>query len=167
MSPLPEAMPPPVTMPRFLRTCRAKLPGAPVLRRLSIAVFLSFWGHYHFPVWAYVAGVTLLAASLAAILGMGRETRTPPGPLGPAGQRPALSAGFPDPLPAFPESGLRSRYGIFTLIGALLLFGLAWRLLAARRSFQGLWRLIPLGLLVLMAVDRFWPCPGGPRNTWR
>ena len=91
-----------------------------------------FWGHYHFPIPAYIAGVALLTASLAAIWHWGERTD----------QRLALWALAANVLPFFLVSLTRyqrsvsqafvARYDIFTLIGALLLVGIAWRLLAAR-----------------------------------
>jgi hypothetical protein len=91
-----------------------------------------FWGFYHFPIPAYIAGVSLLAVSLAAIWCWGRR----------AEQHLALWALLANLLPFVLVSLTRyqrsvaqafvSRYGIFTLIGALLLVGTAWRLLAPR-----------------------------------
>jgi hypothetical protein len=91
-----------------------------------------FWGHFHFPIPAYIAGVALLIASLAAIWHWGEK----------ADKRLALWALLVNVLPFFLVSLTRyqrsinqafvARYDIFTLIGALLLMGIAWRLLAAR-----------------------------------
>lgn len=142
----------------------ANLPAPSYLVHLSYGAFLSpffylFWGHYHFPVWAYVAGATLLAACLAAICCWGGKPE----------RRLALWALLANALPFLLVSLTRyqrslnqafvARYGIFTLVGALLLIGLAWRLLAARRSFQGRWRLLPLGFLALLAAGQFLALP--------
>ena len=68
MSALPGLTPPPATISRFL----LGLPGPGYLVHIFFGAFLApffylFWGHYHFPVWAYVAGGALLAISLAVI----------------------------------------------------------------------------------------------------
>jgi hypothetical protein len=91
-----------------------------------------FWGFYHFPIPVYIAGVGLLAVSLAVIWRWGAR----------ADQHLALWALLANLLPFMLVSLTRyqrsvaqafvSRYGIFTLIGALLLLGTAWRLLAPR-----------------------------------
>jgi hypothetical protein len=115
----------------------ARLPGPAYLLHLLCGAFLSpffylFWGYYHFPIPAYIAGVALLTLSLVAIWHWG----------GVAEKRLALWALLANGLPFFLVSLTRyqrsvsqafvSRYGIFTLIGALLLVGTAWRLLAVR-----------------------------------
>ena len=113
------------------------LPGPAYLLHLLCGALVSpflylFWGHYHFPIPAYIAGVALLIASLAAIWRWG----------GKADKRLALWALLANVLPFFLVSLTRyqrsinqafvARYDIFTLIGALLLVGIAWRLLAPR-----------------------------------
>ena len=55
----------------------AGLPGPGYLVHIFFGAFLApffylFWGHYHFPVWAYVAGVALFASSLAVIWRWGK-----------------------------------------------------------------------------------------------
>jgi hypothetical protein len=115
----------------------SRLPGPAYFLHLLCGALLSpflylFWGHYHFPIPAYIAGVALLTASLAAIWHWGERTD----------QRLALWALLANVLPFFLVSLTRyqrsvsqafvARYDIFTLIGALLLVGIAWRLLAAR-----------------------------------
>ena len=52
-----------------------------------------------------------------------------------------------------------ARYGIFTLIGALLLVGLAWRLLTERLPSRIWKQLLPLGLLALMLAGQFLALP--------
>jgi hypothetical protein len=113
------------------------LPGPAYLAHMICGALLSpffylFWGHYHFPIYAYVAGVGLLGCCLLAIWRWGgsRERSL------------AVWAVAANCLPFLLVSLTRyqrsvnqafvARYGIFTLIGALLLIGLAWNLLAAR-----------------------------------
>ena len=52
-----------------------------------------------------------------------------------------------------------ARYGIFTLIGVLLLLGLAWRLVADRLPQQVWARLLPLGLLAVMVAGQVFSLP--------
>jgi hypothetical protein len=113
------------------------LPGPAYLAHLLCGALVSpflylFWGHYHFPIPAYIAGVALLIASVAAIWLWGEK----------ADKRLALWALLANVLPFFLVSLTRyqrsinqafvARYDIFTLIGALLFVGIAWRLVAAR-----------------------------------
>jgi hypothetical protein len=113
------------------------LPGPAYLLHLLCGALVSpflylFWGHYHFPIPAYIAGIGLLTVSLAAIWLWG----------GKSDKRLAFWALLANVLPFFLVSLTRyqrsvsqafvARYDIFTLIGALLLVGIAWRLLAAR-----------------------------------
>jgi hypothetical protein len=115
----------------------ARLPGPAYFLHMLCGAFLApffylFWGHYHFPIPAYIAGVALLTLSLAAIWRWGGDRE----------KRLALWALLFNLLPFFLISLTRyqrdvsqafvARYGIFTLIGALLLVGTAWRLLAPR-----------------------------------
>jgi hypothetical protein len=113
------------------------LPGPGYLLHLFYGAFLSpffylFWGYYHFPIPAYIAGVALLTLSLAVIWRWG----------GVAAKRLALWALLANALPFVLVSLTRyqrsvnqafvARYDIFTLFGALLLVGTAWPLVAAR-----------------------------------
>jgi hypothetical protein len=115
----------------------AGLPGPAYFLHVLCGAFLApffylFWGHYHFPILAYIAGATLLALCLAAIWRWG----------GVAEKHLAWWAMLLNLLPFILVSLTRyqrhvsqayvPRYGIFTLIGALLLVGTAWRLLAPR-----------------------------------
>ncbi len=133
----------------------AHLPGPAYVLHIFCGAFLApffylFWGFYHFPIPAYIAGVALLTASLAAIWFWGGE----------ADRRLALWALVLNVLPFFLVSLTRyqrsvsqafvSRYGIFTLIGALLLVGTAWRLLAPRISPR--WRANTLGGIILAVI---------------
>ncbi len=142
----------------------AGLPGPGYLVHLLCGAFLApffylFWGHFHFPVWAMVAGVTLLTATLAVIWSWGAAPE----------RRLALWALVTNALPFLLISLTRyqrsvnqafvARYGVFTLIGALLLLGLAWRLLADRWSPKVWWRLLPLGLLVVMVAGQILALP--------
>ncbi len=142
----------------------AGLPGPNYLVHLFFGAVLApffylFWGHYHFPVYAYVAGIILLAASLAATWRWGKG---PP-------RRLALWALLTNALPFLLISLTRyqrsldqafvARYGIFTLIGALLLIGTAWRLLAPRLPRGRPWRLLPLALLAVMAAGQILGLP--------
>ena len=148
----------------------AGLPGPNYLVHLFFGAVLApffylFWGHYHFPVfwgylgYAYVTGITLLAASLAAIWRWGKAPQ----------RRLAVWALLTNALPFLLISLARyqrsvnqafvARYGIFTLIGALLLIGTAWRLLALRLPQGRGWRLLPLGLLAVMAAGQILALP--------
>ncbi|MCL4502546.1 MAG: hypothetical protein M1438_11965 [Deltaproteobacteria bacterium] len=142
----------------------AALPGPGYLVHLLYGAWLApffylFWGYYHFPVWAYVAGIALLTASLAVIWTWGRS---------PA-RRLALWALLVNGLPFLLISLTRyqrsvnqafvARYGIFTLIGALLLLGLAWRGLSERLPPRDWRRLLPVGLLALILAGQFLALP--------
>ncbi len=140
------------------------LPGPGYLVHLVYGAWLApffylFWGHYHFPVWSYAAGVAMLSATLTGIWGWG----------GTPERRLALWTLLANALPFLLISLTRhqssvnqafvARYGIFTLIGALLLVGLAWRLLTARLPLGDGRRLLPLGLLALMVAGQFLALP--------
>lgn len=142
----------------------ASLPGPTYFLHMLCGAFLApffylFWGHYHFPIPAYIAGVALLSLSLAAIWRWG----------GVADKRLALWALLLNLLPFFLISLTRyqrhvsqayvARYGIFTLIGALLLVGTAWRLLAPRIP-QKWWAKALIGvLLAVMAGGQIFSLP--------
>lgn len=140
------------------------LPAPGYLVHMVYGAFLSpffylFWGHYHFPVWSYVAGVGLLAIALAVIWTWG----------GTPARRLALWALLANLLPFLLVSLTRyqrsldqafvARYGIFTLIGALLLVGLTWQLLDQRLPARARWRELSLGLLALMVAGQFLALP--------
>jgi hypothetical protein len=131
------------------------LPGPKYFFHIFCGAFISpflylFWGHYHFPIPAYIAGITLLTLSLAAIWQWGQGMD----------QRLALWALLANVLPFFLISLTRyqrsvsqafvARYDIFTLIGALLLVGTAWRLLAAKISSPR--RIYALGGVILAVM---------------
>jgi hypothetical protein len=115
----------------------AGIPGPAYLAHLFCGAIISpflylFWGFFHFPIPAYIAGIALLTLSLAAIWHWG----------GKGDKYLALWALLLNLLPFVLVSLTRyqrnvsqafvARYGIFTLFGALLLVGLAWRLVAVR-----------------------------------
>jgi hypothetical protein len=142
----------------------ATLPGPGYLVHLVYGAFLApffylFWGHYHFPVWAYVAGVALLTATLAVIWRWG----------GAPERRLAFWALAANGMPFLLISLTRyersldqafvARYGVFTLIGALLLLGIAWHLLGPRLPQTLRWRLLPLGLLAVMVSGQLFSLP--------
>ncbi|MEJ2670828.1 MAG: hypothetical protein P8168_01250 [Deltaproteobacteria bacterium] len=135
----------------------AGLPGYAYLLHMLSGAFLApffylFWGYYHFPIPAYVAGVALLILSLALIWRWGARKE----------KHLALWALLFNLLPFLLVSLTRyqrhvsqayvSRYGIFTLIGALLLVGTAWRLLAPRIP-QKWWAQALAGLTLLVILS--------------
>ena len=140
------------------------LPGPAYLLHLLCGALVSpflylFWGHYHFPIPAYIAGVALLTASLAAIWFWGER----------ADKRLALWALLVNFLPFFLVSLTRyqrsvsqafvARYDIFTLIGALLLVGIAWRLLAARMPSRRWAQALGGIMLAVMVCGQFRSLP--------
>jgi hypothetical protein len=142
----------------------SRLPGPAYFLHLFCGALLSpflylFWGHYHFPIPAYIAGVALLTASLAAIWRWGERTD----------QRLALWALLVNVLPFFLVSLTRyqrsvnqafvARYDIFTLIGALLLVGIAWRLLAARLPSRRWTRALAGVILAVMVCGQLFSLP--------
>jgi hypothetical protein len=142
----------------------AGLPGPAYFLHMLCGAFLSpffylFWGHYHFPIPAYIAGVALLTLSLAAIWHWG----------GMAEKRLAQWALLANLLPFLLVSLTRyqrsvsqafvSRYDIFTLIGALVLVGTAWRLLAARMPQRRGARLLGGVILAVMVGGQLFSLP--------
>lgn len=140
------------------------LPGPNYLLHLLSAAILSpflylFWGHFHFPVWSYVAASLLLTASLGTLWLSG----------GPPERRLGLWALLFNILPIVLISLTRyqrsvnqafvARYGIFTLIGALLLLGTAFSLLAARLSQRRWFKLAALGLFLFLVSGQFASLP--------
>jgi hypothetical protein len=132
------------------------LPGPAYLLHMVSGAFLApffylFWGFYHFPIPAYIAGGALLIGSLAAIWRWGQE----------ADRNLAVWALLVNLLPFFLISLTRyqrqvsqayvARYGIFTLIGALLLVGTSWRLLAPRIPHK-LWAQTLAGVILAVMV---------------
>jgi hypothetical protein len=134
----------------------AGLPGPAYFLHLICGAFLApffylFWGHYHFPILAYIAGGALLTLSLAAIWRWGELSD----------KHLACWALLLNLLPFLLVSLTRyqrhvsqayvARYGIFTLIGALLLVGTAWRLLAPRIP-QKRWANVLAGVILVVIV---------------
>ncbi len=121
--------------------------------------FYLFWGHYHFPIWAYVAGGALLAASLGVIWRWGSG----------ADKRLALWGLTCNALPFLLVSLTRyqrsvnqafvARYGIFTLLGAFLILGTAWRLWQARVSRKSLSYSLVLLLVGLIICGQAFSLP--------
>lgn len=142
----------------------ARLPGPTYFLHMFCGAFLApffylFWGHYHFPIPAFIAGVALLVASLAAIWRWG----------GMAEKHLALWALLLNLLPFMLISLTRyqrqvsqayvARYGIFTLIGALLLMGTAWRLLAPRLPEKWWAHTLAGVLLAVMVAGQIFSLP--------
>jgi hypothetical protein len=140
------------------------LPGPAYFLHLLCGALVSpflylFWGHYHFPIPAYIAGVALLAASLVVTWLWGERTD----------KRLALWALLANILPFFLVSLTRyqrsvsqafvARYDIFTLIGALLLVGIAWRLLAARLPSRPWANALGGAILAVMVCGQLFSLP--------
>lgn len=112
--------------------------------------FYLFWGHYHYPLMAYVLGGAALALSLAVIWRWGDMGE----------KRLGLWALVLNASPFVLVSLARyqrsvnqafaPRYAVFTLIGALVLLGTAWSILQRRLGPGLAARLLPLGVLALM-----------------
>lgn len=142
----------------------AGLPGPAYLVHLCYGAVLApffylFWGHYHFPVAAYVAGVALLGSSLTVVWRWGAAPE----------KRLAAWALLANALPfvlvsltRYPRSvnqAFVARYGIFTLIGALLVVGTAWRVLAARYPRRKWTYSLALGLVAVTAWGQLFSLP--------
>lgn len=140
------------------------IPGVNYLVHWLYGAFLApflylFWGHFHFPIWAHVAAISLMTLSLAIIWAWGQAPE----------QRLALWALLANGLPLLLVSLTRyhrsvyqafvARYGIFTLMGVLLLVGTAWRLLAAQRPRRRLLHLLGLALLGAMLLGQVFSLP--------
>jgi hypothetical protein len=134
----------------------AGLPGPGYFAHILVGAFVApfsylFWGHNHFPFWAYGAGVLLFLACLAVIRRWGdsRERRW--------GLWLLLLNALPFVLVSLTryskaiDQAYVARYGVFTVIGALLLTGTAWNILSARFSWsmrrEGLAAFCLLGLM--------------------
>jgi hypothetical protein len=142
----------------------ASLPGPAYLLHWFFGACLSpfiylFWGHYHYPVWAYVLGGAALAFSLGLIWRWGdlKERRL------------GLWALCLNALPFFLVSLARyqrgvnqafaPRYAVYTLMGALLLLGTAWGILR-RHLRPGLGvRILPLAFLAVMVAGQVLSVP--------
>lgn len=137
-------------------------PGYPV--HWFFGSFLSpflylFWGHFHFPVWDYVAGVALLVLTAGVIWRWGE----------PAEKRLALWACLFNSLPMLLVSLTRyqralnqafvARYAVFTLLGALLLLGTAWKIMERKTSLRRRFALPAAALAVLMIAGQVFSLP--------
>jgi hypothetical protein len=140
------------------------LPGLAYLTHLFYGAVLSpffylFWGHYHFPVAAYVAGISLMALSLAVVWRWG----------GAPERHLVLWALLANVLPFILVSLTRyqrsvnqafvARYGIFTLIGALILVGTAWQLMHDRMPQKRWFNLLSMALLAVMVSGQIFSLP--------
>lgn len=114
-----------------------------------IAPFLYFfWGHNYFPLWAYFPGIILFLFTIGIIWRRGE----------PEEKKFALWALALNAIPFFLISLTRyqrsfyqafvPRYGIFTLLGALILLGISWQILVRRRPRQA--KVIPWVILTVM-----------------
>jgi hypothetical protein len=140
------------------------LPGPAYLLHWFIGAYLSpfmylFWGHYHFPVWAHVLGVSTLVLSVALIWRWGDLQE----------RRLGLWAVTLNALPIFLVSLARyqrginqafaPRYAVFTLMGTMLLLGTAWMILK-RQMRPGLAvRVLPLVVLAVMVGGQIFSLP--------
>jgi len=142
----------------------AGIPGPVYLAHLFCGAIISpflylFWGFFHFPIPAYIAGVALLTLSLAAIWRWG----------GKGEKYLALWALLLNFLPFMLVSLTRyqrsvyqafvARYGIFTLIGALLLIGIAWRLAVVRLPSRWVAKALAGVLLTVIVCGQFFSLP--------
>jgi len=142
----------------------AGLPGPGYLAHLFFGAYLSpflylFWGHYHFPVAVYFPGVMLLIACVGVIWRWGE----------PAERRLGLWALALSALPFLLASLVRyqrslnqafvPRYAVFTLIFALILVGLAWRILSRRLPRGWAYGALPAAFLALVVLGQLWVLP--------
>ncbi|MFZ5453444.1 MAG: hypothetical protein ACOZF2_16420 [Thermodesulfobacteriota bacterium] len=122
--------------------------------------FYLFWGHYHYPVWAYVLGVAALAGSLGLIWRWGDLQE----------KRLALWAIILNGLPFLLVSLARyqrgvnqafaPRYAVYTLMGALILLGTAWSIGKRQWRKGPAVRLLPLVVLTLMIGGQIFSLSG-------
>ena len=112
--------------------------------------FYLFWGHYHFPVWAFVWGGATLAATLGLIWRWGNLQE----------KRLALWAMVLNGLPFFLVSLARyqrgvlqayaPRYAVYTLMGTLILLATAWSIGKRHWRYGPAVRFLPIVVLALM-----------------
>ena len=150
------------------RGIMASLPGPAYLLHWFFGACLSpffylFWGHYHYPVWAYALGGGALVLSLGLIWGWGdlKERRL------------GLWALTLNALPFILVSLARyqrsvdqafaPRYAAFTLMGALIILGTAWGILKRRMRPGLLTRLLPLAVLAVMVAGQIFSLSGWER----
>jgi len=116
--------------------------------------FYLFWGHYHFPIWAYVLGGSALALSLGLIWRWGDLEE----------KRLGLWALCFNALPFFLVSLARyqrgvyqayaPRYAVYTLMGTLIILGTAWVILKRHLRPEPLVRILPLAVLAVMIAGQ-------------
>jgi hypothetical protein len=138
----------------------SRLPGPAYLLHIFYGAILApffylFWGYYHFPIWAYVAGVAVLVLSSGAVCwwGASRERRL--------GLWLVLLNLLPLLLVSLvryqksPDQAFVPRYAEYTLMGALLLVGTAWVILS-RKLPPRPWAqtLLPLGFLAVLVLGQ-------------
>ena len=113
-----------------------------------------FWGHFHFPVWDYVVGITLLVLVIWVILRWGDS----------AEKRLAVWACLFNSLPMLLVSLTRymrpsgqafvARYAVFTLLGALLLLGIAWTIVERKTPSRRRFALPAAALAIAMIAGQ-------------
>lgn len=116
--------------------------------------FYLFWGHYHYPVWAHVLGGATLALSLGLIWRRGDYKE----------KRLGLWALTLNALPFLLVSLARyqrgvnqafaPRYAVYTLMGALILLGLAWGICKRQMRPGAALRLLPVAVVAVMAAGQ-------------
>lgn len=146
----------------------AGLPGPAYLLHWLFGACLSpffylFWGHYHYPVWAYALGGTALVLSLGLIWRWGDLEE----------RRLGLWALCLNVLPFFLVSLARyqrgvnqafaPRYAVYTLMGALILLGAAWGILKRHLRPGFAVRLLPLVVLAVMIAGQILSLPSWER----
>jgi hypothetical protein len=138
----------------------SRLPGPAYLLHIFYGgvlapFFYLFWGYYHFPIWAYVAGVAVLVLSSAAVFwwGTSREHRL--------GLWLLLLNLLPLLLVSLvryqksPDQAFVPRYAEYTLMGALLLVGTAWVILSRKLPPRPWARtLLPLGFFAVLVLGQ-------------
>ncbi len=142
----------------------AGIPGLTYLAHLFCGAIISpflylFWGFFHFPIPAYIAGIALLTLSLAAIWYWGGKKE----------KYLALWALLLNLLPFVLVSLTRyqrsiyqafvARYGVFTLLGALILVGIAWRLVAVRMPSRWMAKALAGVLLTVIVCGQLFSLP--------
>lgn len=122
--------------------------------------FYLFWGHYHYPVWAYAWGGAALVLSLGVIWRWGdlREKRL--------GLWALILNGLPFLLVSLARyqrgvnQAFAPRYAVYTLMGALILLGTAWTIGKRRLGSGPVVRLLPPVVLALMIGGQIFSLPG-------
>jgi hypothetical protein len=142
----------------------ASLPGPNYLVHFLIGAWLSpflylFWGHYHYPVWAYVLGVAALVLSLVLIWRWGdlKEKRL--------GLWALILNGVPFFLVSLAryQRGINQafapRYAVYTLMGALILLGTAWGIWKRQMRPGAATQLLTLVVVAVMIGGQIFSLP--------